>query len=317
MASDGPLACCRVLCCVFIVFVNIISIIFGVLFSILGILLLVGSSLIQSMSSTAASDGGNQTVSMFGSHVNVSNYYSSLSVLSGSMAGVLIGLGIVIVIVSCIGCFGACIGVPACLIIYVVCVSLLFLGQVVVIIMWFVNSNIFKQGTRDSLQVQVSKFKGDRGDDVDSASLSMVQAMFGCCGVDNGTDFHVGSPNWNRSYTLTDKNNRTFTFNLTYPVTCCKFHLNNYTLIDPYCPYNGSRDPTVSNSNIGCHGRVWEVIDTQWQLNRFFYGLCGTLGLQILLIIGALVIFTVKRQEQQASRSAHAEVEYKMVRQNI
>lgn len=322
MASGGGLACCKTLCCIFVVFVNVISIIFGVLFAVVGILLLVGSSLIQSLSSMAASGDGfnsaNETSgALFGSHVSVENYYSSLAVLSGSTAGLLLGLGVVIVVVSCIGCFGACIGVPACLIIYVVCVSLLFLGQVVVIIIWFANSSVYQQGMRGSLLTMVEKFKSEKGDNVESASLGMIQAMFGCCGLDNGTDFHYRSPNWDRGYAMMDKDNRTLTFNLTYPVTCCKFHLNNYTLVDPYCPYNRSTDPAVSNWNVGCYNKVWLMVNTYWELNRFFYSLCGTLGLQILLILGALLIFTVKRQEIRASSSAHSEVEYKMVQQKV
>ncbi|PAA84404.1 hypothetical protein BOX15_Mlig005814g1 [Macrostomum lignano] len=306
--TSGGLTCCRWLCCVFVVFVNVISILLGLLLAVLGAILLWGYAVIQSVASSyiASLSAGFKTT--FGTEINFQAYIEGMANITGSAAGILIGFGVLLIIVSCIGCFGVCLGHKICLIIYMVCVALLLIGQLIVVIIWFADSNIMKKSVRTTMDRQVEVYTGERNSNFETITLNLLQTLVGCCGVNNGSDFNF-SKDWNRTFTITDKNDNTssVTFNLTYPVTCCKFNTTSFTLQDQYCPYNGTT--ATSNYEVGCYNKVFQLVETYASLNDFFYALAGLLGLELLLIVGALLVYCAKRQ---ADDGRNPDSQYKM-----
>uniref|UniRef100_A0A1I8GTU6 Tetraspanin n=1 Tax=Macrostomum lignano TaxID=282301 RepID=A0A1I8GTU6_9PLAT len=261
----------------------------GLLLAVLGAILLWGYAVIQSVASSyiASLSAGFRTT--FGTDINLQAYIEGMANITGSAAGILIGFGVLLVI-------------------YMVCVALLLIGQLIVVIIWFADSNIMKRSVRTTMDRQVEVYTGEQNSNFETITLNLLQTLVGCCGVNNGSDFNF-SKNWNRTFTITDKNDNTssVTFNLTYPVTCCKFNTTSFTLQDQYCPYNGTT--ATSNYEVGCYNKVFQLVETYASLNDFFYALAGLLGLELLLIVGALLVYCAKRQ---ADDGRNPDSQYKM-----
>uniref|UniRef100_A0A1I8F9B4 Tetraspanin n=1 Tax=Macrostomum lignano TaxID=282301 RepID=A0A1I8F9B4_9PLAT len=125
-------------------------------------------------------------------------YIEGMANITGSAAGILIGFGVLLIIVSCIGCFGVCLGHKICLIIYMVCVALLLIGQLIVVII-----HLMKKSVRTTMDRQVEVYTGERNSNFETITLNLLQTLVGCCGVNNGSDFNF-SKDWNRTFTITD-----------------------------------------------------------------------------------------------------------------
>uniref|UniRef100_A0A1I8JS94 Tetraspanin n=1 Tax=Macrostomum lignano TaxID=282301 RepID=A0A1I8JS94_9PLAT len=66
-------------------------------------------------------------------------------------------------------------------------------------------------------------------------------------------------------------------------------------LQDQYCRLQ-QRHHCTSNYEVGCYNKVFQLVETYASLNDFFYALAGLLGLELLLIVGALLVYCAKRQ---------------------
>ncbi|PAA79955.1 hypothetical protein BOX15_Mlig006782g1 [Macrostomum lignano] len=285
--SKGCLSCLSCLCKVVIVCTNVVSIIIGLLLVAIGaIFAFVLGLLSGTLASTLESMMGSFSSSLkeYGVEINLSELLGGMSEITGSVGWGFLVLGVVLIVLSCIGCCGACCTVRGCLIIYAVMVGIMLIGQVIVISIWFSSNNLFKENARSAMEESLKKFTGISSKNIQSLLQNLVHVFVGCCGVTNGTDFQTMSPDWNRTYSVSG-----YSFNLTYPLTCCKFDLSTFKPKDEYCPYNNTT-PETSNYKKGCYEAIFTFIDDYLPLDYLFYGLGGVLGFQCLLIVGVVIL---------------------------
>ncbi|PAA88273.1 hypothetical protein BOX15_Mlig016479g1 [Macrostomum lignano] len=306
--GSGCLTCCRWCCCCFISFVNVLTAILGLALLATGCLTLwaywvVRSAFDQHVSSMLTTTDNIET------SVDVESLHQAMASNTMISAIVFIILGVLIIVMSCLGCCGACWGVPSCLIIYSVLVALVLLSQAGLVIFWFTNSDVMKDCSRNWLEEQVKNYKGSQNRDVGSMQLDVVQVVGGCCGVNNGNDFYTMATNWNRTIGYRSNNKTKFSYyNASYPFSCCNYYLERQ---DFKCAYANLSDP-YSNRQNGCYEKFASVFDNYLKsgFDRLFFGVAGWLGVEILLLLGALLIFYHKRQQDEDI--PHSGVQYKM-----
>ncbi|PAA77971.1 hypothetical protein BOX15_Mlig003768g1 [Macrostomum lignano] len=136
------------------------------------------------------------------------------------------------------------------------------------------------------MEQSVAKYKGFRSTNLESLLQNMLQILVGCCGVNNGTDFENLSQDWDRQHFIS-QGGRNFTFNLTYPVTCCKFDLARMEPLNLYCPTT----TRIATTKLVAMTSFYCYID-KYFLNYLFPALAGLLVLQLLLVVGSLVIYS-------------------------
>uniref|UniRef100_A0A1I8I249 Tetraspanin n=1 Tax=Macrostomum lignano TaxID=282301 RepID=A0A1I8I249_9PLAT len=143
----------------------------------------------------------------------------------------------------------------------------------------------FKSSVKSEMEQSLKKFTGISSKNIQTLLQNLLQIFVRCCGVNNGTDFETMSPKWNRTYSMSESSFN-YTFNLTYPVTCCKFNLTSFLPEDANCPLNN----TNSHYRRGCFEAMFDFIEQYMKLNAVFYALGGILGYEALLIAGAIII---------------------------
>ncbi|PAA59524.1 hypothetical protein BOX15_Mlig013070g1 [Macrostomum lignano] len=287
--SNFGLKCCSCLCACLLVTVNNFAILVGLLLFALGLVFTVGLNWLSSNDSVQdwLKTISDLLKSQTGQEIEIQQLLSSIGQLTGSVGAAFIVAGVVILAVACLGCIGGCCKIRQCLLIYAIIVGLVFLGQLIVVIIWYANSEILKASAKSAMEQSVAKYKGFRSTNLESLLQNMLQILVGCCGVNNGTDFENLSQDWDRQHFIS-QGGRNFTFNLTYPVTCCKFDLARMEPLNLYCPYNN----TDSNYRIGCYDTLFTGYIDKYFLNYLFPALAGLLVLQLLLVVGSLVIYS-------------------------
>lgn len=306
--GSGCLTCCRWCCCCFISVVNVLTTILGLGFLALGCITLWAYSVVRS-AFDAHINKMVVTSEKIQTSMDVESLHKAMESSTMVSAIVLIVLGVVLITFGCLGCCGACFGVPACLIIYAVFVGLVLLTQAALVIMWFTNSDYVNNCSRNWLETRITNYRGVQNMDVASLELDFVQMALGCCGFKNGDDFYAMSKNWNRTIGYRKFKNETFTYyNASYPYSCCKWDAQGQ---DYTCAY-ANVSQRYSNSQTGCYQKLVLLYETSFRSNvdNAFYGVAGTLGLEILLLLGALIIYYHKRQDQEDI--PHSGVQYKM-----
>lgn len=290
--SRGFLKCCGCLCKCCLVCTNIAAIIIGAILLLLGAVLTFGVRIIVNSLSSMISSMTSSITSSLKSSLNVDidivSLLGNLSEITGPLGWSFLVIGVLVIVLSCCGCCGACCTVKGCLIIYAAVVSLVLIGQITVVCIWFSSNNLFKANAKAAMENSIKEYTGLNSKNIQSLLQNLIQIFIGCCGVTNGTDFQLLSTKWNREYTISESGYN-FTFNLTYPETCCKFNLSSFKPLDNYCPYNKT-NPQTSNYQVGCYNATFYYLEQYLQFNYLFYGMAAVLAVQALLVAGAVFI---------------------------
>uniref|UniRef100_A0A1I8IPQ4 Tetraspanin n=1 Tax=Macrostomum lignano TaxID=282301 RepID=A0A1I8IPQ4_9PLAT len=264
------LICSNNVCTVFLVVVNVLAMMLSLLLLLLGVLLVWGYQLLVALYPPALSvaDGLSQQLNsaLGSSDIDARQLLSNLASLTMPAGAACLALGLVAMVTACFGCCPVC------------CCRKKRKKPLIAVRQW----------AKAGMEYTLTKFTGIDCSNLESLLINLMQIFVGCCGVTNGTDFYSLSSNWNREYTLKTSSGN-FTYNITYPITCCKFNLTSMEQIDNYCSYNNTNSVT-SWYQTGCHDKLITKLESMLNFKAFVIGIVCILLTELLLVLGAAII---------------------------
>ncbi|KAK3594613.1 hypothetical protein CHS0354_015004 [Potamilus streckersoni] len=257
---------------VIIVIINIFFILLGFIFSAIGIFLFVGKDFIKqyldvvkkALEEAASSTGqGSVTIDL-----------DQIFTIFQSLAAAFLCFGIFMLVISFLGCCGACCKFKVALIIYAIILAAILLGLVIVGAIFFANPAIYSAPLKRELKQGIqNEYKGLAGTNLVSMAWNVVMQNFKCCGVDSYSDF-TGAKQWNDSIPLVS------------PFACCKTLPKGSSSSDTAC--GTSPNTYISYYDIGCFGKIWEIV---FGNTAIFVGtFAGLLSFMLILIILSIVL---------------------------
>lgn len=279
-----------------LVTINILFMLLGLLFFAVGIILTVAADLFKKAATDQLREAFKEILQEAGSSDpdgQIDSLMEEFFALFKVLGIILLVLGIFMLLVTILGCCGACCMVKALLIIYVVIVALILIAEAVIVGLYISGEldGAIKDGLKSRLR---DKYEGPNAlDSAESVAVNAIQALVSCCGIDNYEDFNETS-NWNRTTAVTGPDNSTtYYVELVIPPTCCKlknpFPQNPIELEDEKCPTN----PTEENSYLykGC----FEAVNNKFeQYKRIMLGIAGGfLGIEAVCIVLAACLLAL------------------------
>lgn len=262
---------------VLIVVINIIFLILGLVFFAIGLICLVGESLLEPYYKTALATLQTQLENNNFGTVDFSSF--SLSDLIGGLGYFFVGLGLFLLIITILGCCGACCKVKFMLIAYAIIVIVILVGELIFVGILYGSPDTIKDEIRNPLKTSIqSDYMGFNGTNIVSLGWNFAHRQFECCGVDSYNDF-TGAAQWNTNYGT----------GLKAPITCCVNIPNSAT---PTCATTPVDIYTKS-----CFDEVYNMLLGNVALVAGSIAGCGVF--QLVLIIFALVIFCDARQSSK------------------
>ncbi|KAH3700086.1 tetraspanin-9-like [Dreissena polymorpha] len=198
-----------------------------------------------------------------------------LGALIGDAAIAFIVIGAFFFLLGIFGCIGAICKVKCLLVVYMSILLTIFAAELVFVIMLFAAKDKIDGWLKTPLKDQLTdKYTGTNGTDAFTLTINFVMREFECCGIDKPDDFN-DTKKWNRPIK-----------DMVVPYICC--HLPN----DTECVTH----PTLNNSYTeGCYGAI-----NNWLTDKshILIGVgSGVAAVQLILIISSLVICCQRRKE--------------------
>lgn len=279
-----PADCSRVA----IVVINIIFLVLGLVFFAGGLFIRFGSSVLDNIFKGVLNNLESSLRSSGFGDIDLSGNFSITDLLSGLAIGFIV-FGLILVLITLLGCCGGCYKIRPCIILYLVVCVVLLLGEITVVVIFFRFSNVFDNPSKQLLKNSIkSDYQGLNGTNLVSVGWNFVAQQMTCCGVENYDDF-TGANGWVVDYT---------TYTLKTPLACCKTlpDSSDFTCADV-------NTATDSNNymNTGCYKKVKDLIFGNVYIVA---GALGGIGLiQIVLIIFAVILCTSERRNKVSPRS--------------
>lgn len=207
----------------------------------------------------------------------------NLDELLGSSAIVFIIVGVVILIVGVLGCFGACCGWRVFLVIYAIIVFLVLIGEIAGVILAALMKSDVDKVVKTGMKKSIAEhYKGDTSQEPISLAWNSILIEFKCCGVDNYMDFN-NATNWNKTFNGQQLNLKT-------PLSCCKEISGEF----PDIKYPDNKDcatnprDTDSYYMKGCYSAIEDFIN---KYSNIFIGIGVVLVIfEILCIVFAICV---------------------------
>lgn len=207
----------------------------------------------------------------------------NLDELLSSSAVVFIIVGVVILIVGVLGCFGACCGWRVFLVIYAIIVFLVLIAEIAGVVLAALMKkdvdSVVKKGMKKSI---ADYYKGDLSQEPVSLAWNSLLIEFDCCGVDNYMDF-MNATNWNKTY-----NGQTL--DLKTPLSCCIGIEGEFPDIKYPADTTCATNPTDTKSNWkkGCYSAIEDFIN---KYSNIFIGIGVVVAIfEILCIVFAIIV---------------------------
>ncbi|KAK4467716.1 hypothetical protein MN116_008650 [Schistosoma mekongi] len=191
-------------------------------------------------------------------------------------------LGIVSVIISLLGCCGACCNMKILLWIYEILVGILALALLVIISVYFIHKKSITNTAITVLNTGVTNYQSMTSHKLDSLFVAIISIKLNCCGVDGGEDFAKSTNFW-RNDTYAGKQ---YT-DIKYPLICCKWNRSQ-----PITNFRCPKSFTDRNSNInrGCMDPLKNVIFQYLDISAY-----ALIGVFVLLFFIFLFTVTIMR----------------------
>nr|AMB43016.1 CD63 [Paratapes undulatus] len=259
---------------IFLVVVNVLFLILGLVFFGLGLFIRFGSSILNKYVENVKDSIEQSSGSAGFGTVDLSSF-DITDLLSGVALG-LIFFGLFLTIISVLGCCGGCCKIKCMLITYVIICIVLFLCQVVIIIILYGFPDTFHNPAKKKLKEDIqSSYVGLNGTDLKTISWNIVMQQVKCCGVDSYADF-TGASKWTTVYN---------SYTLKTPLACCK-SLPDST--DFSCADTSTATTANNYLDKGCYDIIWDA--TLGSTVIMVATLVGIGVFQLLLILFGIVI---------------------------
>lgn len=210
--------------------------------------------------------------------------------LVGTLCYVMIAVGVVLLAIAFLGCFGACCSFTTIMLVYLIILIALLLGQIILVILVFGAPDTIKDRMKGSLENTMADYDGIQGTTISAMGWNWMQQEYKCCGAKNYQDFE----NKGSSYKAANANDNAAiggsNGNVEAPVACCKT-LPSTAAARNTCAGNGAApSDTESNLNTGCVDKVWENVVED---NTVYFGLAigFCFAFQLLLIFFAFLVY--------------------------
>ncbi|XP_021368948.1 uncharacterized protein LOC110460395 [Mizuhopecten yessoensis] len=256
----------------FLLAMNIVVIVVGVLVVIAGFLLKTQQTAIHAVSDALLNGVKAATTSSGLTGTDLSTF--DLAGIIDSAADGCISIGVILCVVAMFGLYGIKSKNETVLIMYASVIGTLVIAELVFLIVMFkLRSKVdesLKAPLRDLINTQYAGFDGS---DVVSVAFNFIMIKLSCCGVDGFSDFYRAAQ-WPKLV----QTNGSIDVPLLTPLACCKPEVrtrNNYA-----CAAN----PTNQNSNYrqGCYNSIWDEV---YSHNTLIITCATGVGLFELLLI--------------------------------
>ncbi|XP_060607713.1 tetraspanin-18-like [Ruditapes philippinarum] len=263
---------------VFLVVVNIIFLVIGLVLLALGLFIRFGSSIINGYVDSAKKslEASVSSVSTFGT-IDLSSF--DVTEILRNLAIGLIVAGLLLSILTFLGCCGSCCNIKFMLLAYIITCCGLLVGQVIFIGILYGSPDTIHDPVKKPLKSSIkSDYAGLNGTDIVSIGWNVVMIQVGCCGVDDYSDF-TGATKWVIDYTALSPS-----VTLKTPLACCK---TLPTSDDLSCAGTATTE-SINYLNTGCYDKIWD--DTLGNMSLVLGALAGLCVIQLLLVVFALII---------------------------
>lgn len=261
-----------------LVIINVLFLIIGLALAVAGFILRFGKTLWEPVLKT-----GIDLLKKVGDETGLLNNLNTDEIDLGSIIlGLAIGLivgGLVLCVISLLGCCGACYKINIVLWLYVIVIAVFFVGEAVAIGILYGKPELAKDELKKN---SVSKYKGLQSEEVLSLGWNIIMLKFKCCGVDNYEDFN-SSTDWDR--TLGRKLSGSSA--VITPIVCCKDLPSGSSTTDFACAQSPFTE-TKSNGKTGCYDKIWGLTFGKTSIAVPVLVICGLI--QIGFIIFAVLI---------------------------
>lgn len=264
---------------VFCVVINVLFLIIGLVLFVIGMIVKFGESMLKSYYEPV--------IESLEKSLQDAGYPDfkldfSLSDLVGTIPLAFILSGLFLLILTIFGLGGACCKVKCMLIAYVVMLSVVLVGQIVFMIIFYTKQELISGKMKDNLKEGIqSDFQGLNGTNVVSLGWNFINQEVKCCGVDGYTDF-TNASQWITTY---------YSYTLQTPLSCCKTlpSSSNFTCASA---------PTASNNylNESCFDALWDKVLGNVAITASVLTVGS--GIQLLLIIIEFVLFMDVRKNK-------------------
>ncbi|KAL4229532.1 hypothetical protein ACF0H5_012572 [Mactra antiquata] len=269
---------------IFVVSINIIFLISGLGYFILGMFIRFGNEYItdrldnhETDIETSLNDGGFGTINL---DIDVYVFFV--------VALCFICLGVIVMVVTAFGCCASCYKIKCLLVIYIIVSILLLLGQVATVVIVYRFPNTMKDPIKTRLKEDIqSDYMGINGTNSVSTTWNIVMQEIGCCGVDSYNDF-TGAQQW-----VTDYTGNTPSVTLKTPICCCRV----LPVSDDFTCAGSSTTSTDNYMDTGCFDKLWDKVFDR-TLTIVLLAVCG--GIQLMLIVLSILILCSWRNENKA-----------------
>ncbi|KAK7488283.1 hypothetical protein BaRGS_00020442, partial [Batillaria attramentaria] len=196
------------------------------------------SKLLQQLEQTANSTGVSIDTSAF-----------SVTDVAYSFTIALICFGLFLAAVSVLGLVGVKYSLKPILIVYFVVTLLLFLIQLTIVLIVYIDRDVFDSTVKPHLKDTITdNYSGLDGSDAATQIWNGIMIELKCCGVDSYEDFQEAD-NWDKELHGYGP--------FAAPVACCK-----ETPTGPTYDFSCAMAPTDATSNwkTGCYGKIWDYL---------------------------------------------------------
>lgn len=196
--------------------------------------------------------------------------------ISGLAIGLIVG-GLVLCVLSLLGCCGACYKFNVVLSVYIIVIAVFIIGEAVAIGILYGKPEIPKNQLKKN---SLNDYKGLGSVEVLSLGWNIIMMTFDCCGVENYEDFSL-TTGWDRTL----NGQLSGTQELLTPIACCKSlptSPNAYSCAQS--PFNASKN----NGEMGCYDKIWSLSFGNTAIVIPVLIVCGLI--QIAFIIFAVII---------------------------
>ena len=206
-------------------------------------------------------------------------------------AYILIAVGSFILIISFVGCCGACTKNKCLLRIYTAIIAMMIILEITAVILAIMYKDKLETYAKGNLQTMLNNNYIGPYDtsNVISLAFDIAQILFKCCGVVNSTEY-TSITTWNTTYAYDSGGGVYVTATATIPLTCCEFSnteafpddmtafLNS--IVNNQCPVSQAGAHTT-----GCYEALKEEFSKYFNI---LIGVAGSIaGLELLGLISA------------------------------
>lgn len=262
--------------------VNVVFLLLGLVFVILGFILRFGRVLYEPFLQT-----GIDQIKKVVTDTPLAGFDTSDLDLGAVVQSLAIGLivgGLFLCAISFVGCCGACYKIDCLLWVYIIAVTVFFVGEAILIGIMYGKPAIAKDELKT---VSLPQFKGLDSSEPITLGWNVVMIQFKCCGVDSYRDFKV-SKNWNRTASGSIK----ISPPLVTPIACCKT-LPSKVNHAVNCAQEPFKD-NMNYGNTGCYDTIWDQSFGNNAIAVPVLIICG--AIQLGFIVFALMILRSEKE---------------------